>query len=82
MMAMIRMDGDSGCGPTYKDYHSSFSTDFGHSFSRPEPIPGAGCVRPKLLVLPGGPLVMSGGRLCTSNTVDISMWVNWAGDGR
>ena len=43
---------------------------------------GPGCVRPKLLAMPAGPLVMSGGRLCTHDLVDILMWVNWAGDGR
>jgi hypothetical protein len=81
LMAVLRMDGDSGCGPTYKNYHSSISTDLGRTFTRPTPIPDVGCVRPKLLVFLDGPLVLSGGRLCTHNTVDILMWVNWAGDG-
>jgi hypothetical protein len=74
IMGVLRMDGDSGCGPTYKNYHSSFSTDFGHSFTRPAPIAGTGCVRPKLLVLsdPATPLIMAGGRLCTENKVESS----------
>ena len=40
------------------------------------PIPGAGCVWPRLLKLKSGPLVLSGGRLCVEKTDDISIWVN------
>ena len=40
------------------------------------PIPGAGCARPRLLKLAGGPLILSGGRLCVEDTDDISIWVN------
>jgi hypothetical protein len=40
------------------------------------PIPGAGCARPRLLKLTGGPLILSGGRLCVESTDDISIWVN------
>jgi hypothetical protein len=40
---------------------------------RAVPIPGAGCARPRLLKLTGGPLVLSGGRLCVEHTDDISI---------
>ena len=47
------------------------STDGGKQWSSPRPIPGAGCVRPKLLLLPGGgPLLLLGGRLCKHLNLD------------
>lgn len=47
------------------------------SWTRPRPIAGAGCVRPRLLLLPpAGPLLMSGGRTCTEQTNDISVGDN------
>ena len=73
---------------SYQYYHQAFSTDFGKSFSMPRPITtgngtGAGCVRPHLLLLrPGGPLLMSGGRNCVDSHVDISLWVSADGMGR
>ena len=43
-------------------------------------MPGAGCVRPKLLSLgKGKPLLLSGGRLCVENTTDLSVWINFDG---
>jgi hypothetical protein len=39
VMAVLRMDGDSGCRSySYEYYHTAFSTDFGQSFTRPAPI--------------------------------------------
>ena len=78
VMAAIRMDGDGPCSThLYREFHQSFSTDDGRSWTLPRPISGAGCVRPRLLLLqPAGPLLMSGGRLCTEDTVDTFLWVN------
>lgn len=40
-------------------------------------MPGAGCVRLKLLSLgKGKPLLLSGRWLCVENTTDLSVWVN------
>ena len=75
---VLRMDGDGPCnsnshkvnggtGGDYRYYASSISTNHGHSWSSPQPIDGAGCARPRLLSMGvGGPLLMSGGRLCES----------------
>ena len=42
-------------------YHVAFSTDFGKSFTRPAPLRGAGCARPRVKRLRGGPLLMDAG---------------------
>ena len=60
-------------------------TSGGASWSPPRPIHGAGCARPRLLSLgkagKAAPLLLSGGRLCTENTTDLSLWVNADGHG-
>ena len=38
----------------------------GRTWSRAEPIPGAGCARPRL-ALAGNVVLLSGGRMCTDN---------------
>ena len=50
--------------------------DYGQSWTRPAPMPGMGCARPRLKRLPAGPLLLSGGRDCLAKTVDISLWMN------
>ena len=90
------MDGDGPCdsgskkanggtGGDYRYYASSISTSGGASWSPPRPIHGAGCARPRLLSLgkagKAAPLLLSGGRLCTENTTDLSLWVNADGHG-
>eukprot|EP01052_Picozoa_sp_SAG31_P000843 SAG31_NODE_26_length_32985_cov_39.054096_8_plen_923_part_00 len=96
LMVVVRMDANDRCGNArhrgvyppstntgYQYYHQAFSTDNGKSFSKPVPVMGAGCVRPRLLFLmPKGPLLMSGGRNCVDETVDISLWINNDGMGR
>ena len=67
IMIAMRPDTDSMCpgGPIpYKFYYQVYSTDSGRSWSAPVPIHGVGCVRPRMLRLPSGPLLMTGGRLC------------------
>ena len=77
LICVIRMDGDAGCSTnSYRYYAAMYSRDDGASWSRAVPIPGAGCARPRLLKLAGGPLILSGGRLCVEKTDDISIWVN------
>ena len=77
LLCVIRMDGDAGCASkSYRNFGATYSRDSGATWSRAVPIAGAGCARPKLLKLAGGPLVLSGGRLCIENTDDISIWVN------
>ena len=56
------------------EYQAVASTDRGLSWSRPESVRGAGCVRPKLLSLDHVTL-LSGGRLCTENVTDNFVWV-------
>lgn len=67
VMITFRPDTDSMCpgGPVpYKFYHQVYSSDFGKTWSAPTPIHGVGCVRPRMVRLPSGPLLMTGGRLC------------------
>jgi hypothetical protein len=69
IMITFRPDTDSMCpgGPVpYKFYHQVYSTNGGKSWSPPTPIHGVGCVRPRMVRLPSGPLLMTGGRLCPS----------------
>ena len=73
---------NGGTGGDYRYYASSVSTSGGASWSPPRPIHGAGCARPRLLSLgKAAPLLLSGGRLCTENTTDLSLWVNADGHG-
>lgn len=75
LLCVMRMDGDSSCSTnSYKLYAAIYSHDDGATWSRAVPIPGAGCARPRLLKLEGGPLILSGGRLCVEETDDISIW--------
>ena len=81
VMAAIRIDGDGPCSSdTYGSYYQSYSSDGGTVWTAARPIAGTGCVRPRLMRMePVGPLLMSGGRLCTENTTGLFMWVNYDG---
>lgn len=80
IMMVIRMDGDDVCSTdSYQYYHASFSSDNGRSWSRPNPINGTGCARPRLRRLTAGPLLMTGGRLCVENTTGLFLWLNQDG---
>jgi hypothetical protein len=94
LLSVVRMDGDSGCFgaevppahrnanyTVYRNYAASFSTNDGRSWTRPRPIEGTGCARPRLMRLSGGPLLLSGGRLCVENMTGIFLWVNEDGMG-
>ena len=50
------------------------TTASGKSWTKPTLIAGAGCVRPKLLTLSGGAVLLSGGRECYANRTDVSLW--------
>ena len=77
---VFRMDGDAGCDSnSYRNYYAAYSTDGGARWTRPAALSGPGCVRPKLLLMPGGPLVLSGGRNCVAKTKDISLWTSATG---
>jgi len=45
-------------------YAQVYSKDGGATWSQPRMIPGAGAVRPRLLLLESGVLMLSGGRMC------------------
>jgi hypothetical protein len=96
LIAVIRISGNGGCGtvdnPTdpvadwhtstdYRWYHQSYSTDMGATWTKPAPIVGAGCCRPRLVAFPGGPLVLAGGRMCVAGVQGLFLWVSWNGMG-
>ena len=68
LLVVFRPDSDGFCPgtPAYRFYYQAYSYDGGLSWSKPRPIPGVGCVRPRLLRLDSGALLLSGGRLCPS----------------
>ena len=84
---------DAGGSIPWHFYYQTYSRDWGRTWSQPRPIPGAGSVRPRLLLLESGALVLSGGRMCTEQAehappclpVDqasgggIFLWVNLDG---
>jgi hypothetical protein len=77
LICVIRMDGDGNCDTgLYRYFYSSRSSDGGRSWGKAAPMPGLGCVRPKLLLLDDGPLLLAGGRLCVENTKDVLLWIS------
>ena len=80
VMAVIRPSGDGPCPhnlshDSYRYYYQSYSNLDGRSWTTARPIEGAGCARPKLLLLePAGPLILSGGRICMEKTSDMFIW--------
>jgi hypothetical protein len=80
LICVIRMDGDANCDTgLYRYFYSARSSDGGRSWSKPSPMQGLGCVRPKLLLLDNGPLLLAGGRLCVENTKDVLLWISFDG---
>eukprot|EP01051_Picozoa_sp_SAG22_P015908 SAG22_NODE_2152_length_2924_cov_1.454867_4_plen_92_part_00 len=59
LMLVMRTDGDGhgyGCPAAggrqpWHFYYQAYSRDFGKTWSEPRPIPGAGSVRPRLVLL-------------------------------
>ena len=81
LMLLGRMDGDANCDTgLYRYFFSALSSDGGLTWSKPIQMQGLGCVRPKLLLLNDGPLLLTGGRLCVENTKDIRLWVSVDGN--
>ena len=80
LLAVARTDADGHCdkpappGSHYHEYIHTLSTDKGRTWRKPTLITGAGCVRPKLLTLSGGAVLLSGGRECYANRTDVSLW--------
>ena len=66
MLVVFRPDSDGFCpgAPAYRFFYQSYSSDGGLTWTSPRPISGVGCVRPRLLRLASGPLLLTGGRLC------------------
>ena len=98
LMLVMRTDGDGhgyGCPAAggrqpWHFYYQAYSRDLGRTWTKPRPIPGAGSVRPRLVMLDSGALVMSGGRMCKtqaeqapqcppldqSSGAGVFLWVN------
>jgi hypothetical protein len=66
LVMVMRTDADGACPgrPHYTFYYQTYSRDNARTWSEPRPIPNVGSVRPKLLLLESGALLLSGGRLC------------------
>jgi hypothetical protein len=86
LVAVVRFDGGDGPPhrlnfrpfgpPHYLPYHRTISRDFGKTWDRLQPIAGAGCARPRLLVM-GNKMLLSGGRFrVDGNTSDVLLWVS------
>lgn len=84
LLCVFRVDGGDGW-PTHghKPFMAAYSSDLGLTWSSPEalspPVLGPGFVgsaRPMLLSVPGGPLLLSGGRPF------LNLWVSADGHGR
>ena len=85
VMAAIKMDGwdctctgsvgTDGCGQ-YRPFYVAYSDTLGTNWSHPRPLPGTGCVRPRLLSLgPDAPMLLSGGRLChATGPKELFLW--------
>ena len=85
LMISFRPDTDSMCpgGPVpYKFYYQVYSSDGGETWSAPTPIDGVGCVRPRMLRLAAGPLLMTGGRLCPNLVPDAPSCLPVGGNGQ
>lgn len=89
LIAVVRFDaGDSNPkgewwrpSPHMMNYHRTISRDNGTTWARLAPIPGAGCARPRLLVL-GNYLLLSGGRYrVNGNDSDVKLWISSDGLG-
>lgn len=80
LLVVARTDADGHCdkpkpaGSQYHEYIHTLSTDRGKSWKKPSLVVGAGCVRPKLLTLTDGAVLLSGGRECYANRTDVSLW--------
>ena len=70
LLCVMRVDTDGGCpgGPAYKNFAIVSSTDHGRSFTEPKVVDWGGCVRPRMLRLSDGPLLLFGGRWCSACT--------------
>jgi len=91
VVCVFRLDGGDGA-PYHQmlPYGIAFSDDFGTSWSAPKMLPSGngkggdnitvGCACPQLTSLPGGGLLLAGGRP-NSHSLDPMVWFNHAGDG-
>ncbi|MBI4558190.1 MAG: exo-alpha-sialidase [Candidatus Hydrogenedentes bacterium] len=61
---------------TGSDYHKSYSSDEGETWSAPEPMPGVFRVEPQLVRLENGVLLLSGGRQ------GLYLWACTDGEGK
>ena len=80
---VFRLDGGDG-HPNHQmlPYGIAFSDDGGLSWTQPRMLPeGVGCACPQLMAIPGGGLLVAGGRTGSHNE-DVVVWVNADGDGK
>jgi hypothetical protein len=79
---VFRIDGGDG-HPTHQmlPYGIAFSVDGGVTWTKPKMLAkGIGCACPQLMSIPGGGLLIAGGRTSSHNE-DVLVFVNAAGDG-
>ena len=98
LMVVFRIDSSDGVPPFCvvhhrpKNYHSSFSTDGGYTWTVPAAMHdvngrGMGTAYPRLLMLGGEDgvpkrLLLSGGRVYTEGIIDMEIWVSSDGMGK
>ena len=79
---VFRLDGGDG-HPNHAmlPYGIAFSDDGALTWSKPRMLDqGVGCACPQLMAIPGGGLLLAGGRTGAHNE-DVVVWVNALGDG-
>lgn len=87
ILAVVRLDaGDGPATHPFLPYARSVSVDGGRTWSAAVALVdelghNIGCARPRLLTMPSGAVLLSGGRLHRGNW-DTYVWLNAAGDGK
>ena len=80
VLLVMRYSWDGACtkpvGGPYHNYFATRSRNEGRTWTEITEMKNAGCVFPRLLQLDAGPTLLSGGRQCTRETVDVLLWAS------
>ena len=74
LLAVVRLDGEAADPAQDKPYYAARSHTSGASWTSATPLPGTGCVRPRLLLLETTLLLAGGRRNYAREPGDILLW--------